>query len=637
MSSREASPLGSALAQIAAGLPYDLAQLPLPDDFRARYALVRLLACGSAGAVFLGRQQELARPVALKFLLTDSPEMRARFRREATALVAIAHPHVLRLLDHGEVEGHPYHCFEYLAGGTLANRIANAGRLPVAEAVEIARQCLSGLGACHAAGIVHRDLKPENVLFGDDGHARLADLGLARDEQSGITREGALLGTPRYMAPEQVRGEAAGETADIYAMGAILYHMLGGRPPFAGEAAIDILRRQLLEAPPPLDALAPGLPPRLVALIHRTLSKDPAARPAGAGALAAELALAADPRAPRSLGSRRGNARLVAASAALWFALGALVVGLAHRGRAPEPPRLPSVAAPDASAGASAVTTATLRAEARELERRIVGPPPRSREEQFRGVLALLARARTALGPRAGYVLTPTLARIAAQELWDRGDALHRLIEESMLNVFMEGHALKAGKADWLAARTAEYDELVRDIRDEAPAMVPVSTDTAVQAAFAEAAKLPLRESFRLLDMRIRSRYAEEVQRWTREHPGSYVGWYVESERLLLDGAYSRELEVLERVLRVVERVLEPGGADGPGADAVLQVWIDASRRHAKNLQRQHLCERVDAEIAYVRARRPRMLELNAKLRPLIDEELGELAAMKAACAGPAR
>jgi serine/threonine-protein kinase len=255
-----------------------------------RYRVQRLLGKGGMGAVYLADDEVLGELVALKVISSafaaDEAAMIARFRKEAAAARKVSSPAVIRIHDLGEARpGLLYLSMEYFAGRTLSEVIAQRGLVPVTQVHDILEQITTGLTAAHDAGVVHRDLKPSNVLVGERGAVKLIDFGLATSGAGdGLTATGAILGTPHYMAPEQVRGKPVDARTDIYSLGALAYHLACGRPPFSGDNAIAIGFAHLSETPTPPRQIRKDLPEALEAAILAALAKDPAARPASAKA-----------------------------------------------------------------------------------------------------------------------------------------------------------------------------------------------------------------------------------------------------------------------------------------------------------------------------------------------------------------
>ncbi|HEY7169432.1 MAG TPA: protein kinase [Vicinamibacterales bacterium] len=259
------------------------------------YAIARKLGAGGMGVVYEAHDERLQRSVALKMMLGLGQDelSRSRFWREARAAASVNHPNVCQIYEIGEDRGQLFIAMELLDGEPLTVLMAR-GPLGVEQAVPIALDVLAALQAIHSRGIVHRDLKPSNV-FVTAHAAKLLDFGLARPEQLGrtleaslaLTRSGVVLGTPRYMAPEQVNGEPIDARADLFAVGAMLFEMLAGRPAFAGESMVEVLRATLMEQPPALTG-SPAIA-AVDRVIRRALAKSPAGRPASAQAMADEL------------------------------------------------------------------------------------------------------------------------------------------------------------------------------------------------------------------------------------------------------------------------------------------------------------------------------------------------------------
>jgi hypothetical protein len=268
--------------------------MPPPGRIGA-YEILGVLGRGGMGVVYKARQDGVGRIVALKMLLAGpyaDPDQLDRFRREAEAVGRLRHGNVVQIYEVGRHDGRPYFSVEYLPGGSLAERLR--GEPQPAEASARLVQTLAGaVHAIHKAGVVHRDLKPANVLLADDGTPKVADFGLAKcvDNPTGGTQPGAILGTPSYMAPEQAGGQTAeaGPAADVYALGAILYELLAGRPPHRGATLLDTLELVRTAEPVPPRQLRPDLPRDLETICLKCLRKEPEQRYHGADALAEDL------------------------------------------------------------------------------------------------------------------------------------------------------------------------------------------------------------------------------------------------------------------------------------------------------------------------------------------------------------
>jgi serine/threonine protein kinase len=255
-----------------------------------RYRLEERLGLGGSAEVWRGVDERLGRPVALKLLhahLLPEQAAGARFEREARAAAALAHPGIVAVFDVEASASRAAIIFELVDGETLADRLARDGALPPAEAARIGAELAEALAHAHERGIVHRDIKPGNVLLERDGRARLVDFGIARlleRESAHLTTAGTVTGTLRYLAPEQLAGEDASPSTDLYALGAVLFEMLAGRPAF--EAATPVALVDAQRHPP---AAIAGVPPGLAEISLTALDPDPARRPASAAAMAAEL------------------------------------------------------------------------------------------------------------------------------------------------------------------------------------------------------------------------------------------------------------------------------------------------------------------------------------------------------------
>jgi hypothetical protein len=245
-----------------------------------RYRLEAPVAAGGIGEVWRGRDEVLARAVAVKLLRPEyasNPETLARFRAEARHAAAVLHPGVAQVYDYGE-DGRPYLVMELVDGPSLAEVLAG-GPLPAARAMDVVAQAAAALAAAHAAGLVHRDIKPANLLLGPGGVVKVTDFGIAYAAGSApLTRTGTLVGTPAHLAPERAAGEPATAASDLYSLGIVGYECLTGAPPFTGTAVEVALAHQHRPLPP----LPPAVPPDVAALVTRLTAKNPKERPASA-------------------------------------------------------------------------------------------------------------------------------------------------------------------------------------------------------------------------------------------------------------------------------------------------------------------------------------------------------------------
>jgi serine/threonine protein kinase len=288
-----------------------------PDDallgrvIGGKFPVVGMLGEGGFGAVYRAVQEPVGRQVALKVIRGSDavdPEIRARFFREAKVVAALSHPAVVTLHDYGEEpDGLLYIAFELVAGRPLTDLIRTEAPFAPARAVGLVCQVLAALTEAHGLGLLHRDLKPDNLMVvqGSLGEekVRLLDFGLSKrfatdGKDSVATRQGIIMGTPRYMSPEQASGQSVDGRSDLYSMGILLYEMLSGRPPFVHTSPLDLLMAHIGEPVPPLPA-GLNLPPALVQVVMRTLAKKADQRPQSAADLARELqAAVSEPGSP---------------------------------------------------------------------------------------------------------------------------------------------------------------------------------------------------------------------------------------------------------------------------------------------------------------------------------------------------
>ena len=271
------------------------------DVLDGRYRLDALVATGGMGEVWRATDVTLGRLVAVKLLrpaLLADPQFDARFQVEARIMAALTHPNVINIYDYGHAPaatgGGAYLVMSYVDGQPLSRRIAEAGRLSVAETGSMLVQAAKALHATHRGGIIHCDVKPANLLITPDGTVILVDFGAARPTAATAAE---ILGTASYMAPEQVTGEPVTPATDVYALGAVAYHCVAGRPPFTGKTALQITLRHLSDEPPPLPA---DVPPELRRLITRAMNKVPAHRYPTAAHFAAAVHRSLTTRGPTS-------------------------------------------------------------------------------------------------------------------------------------------------------------------------------------------------------------------------------------------------------------------------------------------------------------------------------------------------
>jgi tetratricopeptide (TPR) repeat protein/tRNA A-37 threonylcarbamoyl transferase component Bud32 len=266
-------------------------RLPQIDGYEVQTVLGR----GGMGVVYRARHLKLNRAVALKMLLSGAyagPQELVRFQREAEAVAGLRHANIVQVYDIGELHGRPYFTMEFIEGGSLAESLAGTPQ-PARHAAVLVAKLAEAVQVAHQGGIIHRDLKPANVLLTVDGTPKITDFGLARrfEGEAQLTLSGARIGTPSYMAPEQAAGKvsAVGPAADVYALGAILYEMLTGRPPFRAETVAETERQVIAEEPVSPSRLNPKVPRDLETICLKCLHKDPLRRYATAAALAGDL------------------------------------------------------------------------------------------------------------------------------------------------------------------------------------------------------------------------------------------------------------------------------------------------------------------------------------------------------------
>jgi predicted Ser/Thr protein kinase len=263
------------------------------ETLSGRFRIERLLGRGGMSSVWQAYDEELGRPVAIKLLHArrlESADSVDRFEREARTLALLAHPGIVTVIDRGETDGRPFIVCELVDGRDLHERISLEGPLPIAEALAIAVQVASALAYAHERGVIHRDVKPHNVLLTADGHAKLTDFGIARvDDAPALTNPGRVLGTGDYVAPEQAQGRPLDGRADIYALGALLYHCLTGMPPYRGTSFVEIAEQHLRAPIPDVQTRCLDASDEIAAIVSRALAKRPADRYADVSEMQAAL------------------------------------------------------------------------------------------------------------------------------------------------------------------------------------------------------------------------------------------------------------------------------------------------------------------------------------------------------------
>ncbi|MBV9412720.1 MAG: serine/threonine protein kinase [Acidimicrobiia bacterium] len=258
------------------------ARIVAETTLAGRYRLVRLIDRGGMAEVWEGKDEILDRPVAIKVLhprLAGDEQFQGRFRLEAVAAARLAHPNVVATFDTGMDDGVAYIVMELVVGRTLREVLRAEGPLPVAKAVTIAAAVADALHYAHEAGIVHRDVKPGNILIGSDGRVKVADFGIAKAAtDQDLTQQGALLGTAKYLAPEQVAGQSQDRRSDVYGLGVVLYEMLCGRAPFTGDTDMAVAYQHAHADPPKLRQLRPDVSRRLEGIVLKAMAKSPEQR-----------------------------------------------------------------------------------------------------------------------------------------------------------------------------------------------------------------------------------------------------------------------------------------------------------------------------------------------------------------------
>jgi non-specific serine/threonine protein kinase len=290
----------------------------------SHYRILEQIGAGGMGQVYLAEDLQLERKVALKFLppdFTRDPEFKARFEHEAKATAALNHPNIVTVYELAEHEGQLFIAMEHVDGRSLEELIER-GDLTLGRSVEIACQICEGLSKAHQAGIVHRDIKPSNILIDADGRAKILDFGLAKSKKaSTLTKTGTTLGTLRYESPEQATGQPVDARSDLFSVGAVLYEMITGRSPFAGEMEEAVRYAVVHETPEPLARYKSGVPDDVQRIVSKLLEKDAERRAQSAADVVADLRRLSSGSPDRS---RTGFLRLAVVTAGLVIVIGAI-------------------------------------------------------------------------------------------------------------------------------------------------------------------------------------------------------------------------------------------------------------------------------------------------------------------------
>ncbi|HVF48194.1 MAG TPA: kelch repeat-containing protein [Pyrinomonadaceae bacterium] len=361
-----------------------------PGDEVGHYEILKLLGKGGMGEVYLARDRKLNRNIALKllpFYYTQNYDRVRRFQREAQAASALNHPNIITIYELGSADDRQFIATEFIEGETLRERVS-AGPLPQTEAIGIAMQTASALGTAHQAGIVHRDIKPENIMLRPDGYVKVLDFGLAKlaehfepqpqaagADEADIS-SGVLMGTLRYMSPEQASGSVVDARSDIFSLGVVLYEMIAGQPPFQNKNVAQLLESILNDEPPPLAGFSNQAVPGLAAITFKALEKEPGNRYQDARDLLLDLRLVKDKldhgakfsKSESGRFSHLGSIRTIGSAAALIAILSVIVfIGIALNN---SPPQTSAVSAgdPDSLSGGSWTSKAPISSARYQVE-----------------------------------------------------------------------------------------------------------------------------------------------------------------------------------------------------------------------------------------------------------------------------
>jgi eukaryotic-like serine/threonine-protein kinase len=392
-------------------------------EIGARYRLESRLGFGGMSTVHLALDLRLERQVAVKLLaehLADDPAFVSRFQREAQAAARLVHPNIVQVFDSGRDQrtDQYYIVMEYIEGSSCAEILRDDGWVEVADALSIIGQACEGLHYAHRHGVVHRDVKPGNLLRAREGEVKLADFGIAKaTEQSSITQVGSVLGTAAYLAPEQARGEEAGPSADLYALGVVTYQLISGRLPYEATSLTELALRQQQEEPPTLDTLVAAVSPELADAVAIALALDPRDRYNDASEMGQALSAGAKGIAPGKRGG--GGSRAPATEAT------SVLTGTRRSGS----PRSPVIARRPRQGPARAATAAPAS--------RATTPAAARRRGNNRLLIAFLVALALALAAAAIVLIsTPpqtkvVLRNVVYSDVHEASEALKQLVSEN--------------------------------------------------------------------------------------------------------------------------------------------------------------------------------------------------------------
>ncbi len=389
-----------AIREVAAPLPWrQISRVPdTPPTTIGKYQLTDLLGQGAMGVVYRALDPLLNRYVAVKLMgqsLASDTNLRDRFMREAQAAGSLQHPNIITIFDFGEVDGHLFIAMEYIEGSDLSEMMERRDPLTLPAKLDIMIDVLHALEYAHTRRVVHRDIKPANIRVGVDGRAKLMDFGIARLESSELTKTGMLIGTPNYMAPEQVNSGQVSAATDIFSLGAVLYEFVSYQKTFGGDTLHAVLFKVVSEQPKPLSTIVPGIPKELERIVNKALAKDPLDRYAHAGLMAQDLS------AVRTALSGGGGVTIAARRTPLMTTA------------APEPPARPARARRSALIGGIAAVVILAGAAVALVARRQTPGPASAASATVVASDAPAPRTDTAPQPSAGgaTVQAPALSR----------------------------------------------------------------------------------------------------------------------------------------------------------------------------------------------------------------------------------